>query len=73
MGLSATLVLFAGELILFGLCYWRLRQPVNPAKPRLLPYRLIMLTLVVVLLTTLAHIIALVTGNPVVPRRKMGT
>ncbi len=73
MDLTTTLILFACELAVFGLCLWRDRQPPNPAKPRLFPYRLVMLTAIILLLTTLAHIIALVTGNPVLPRRKMGT
>lgn len=72
MGLNATLVLFVCELLLFGFCYWKDRQPINIAKPRMLPYRFIMLVLVIVLLATLAHIIALVTGIPVVARRKTG-
>ncbi len=72
MGLNLTLALLAGEVVLFGLCYWQERKPVNPSKPRLLPYRLIMLGLVVIFLATLAHAVALATGTPVQPRRKMG-
>ncbi len=72
MGLNVTLALLASEVILFGLCYWRERKPVNPSKPRLLPYRLIMLVLMVIFLATLAHAVALATGTPVVPRRRIG-
>ncbi len=72
MGLSVTLVLFACELLVFGFCYWQDRKPIDLAKPRLLPYRFIMMVLIIVMLTTLAHIVALVTGNPIVVRRKMG-
>ncbi len=73
MGLNATLTLLAIEIVLFGICYWQERKPINPGRPRLLPYRLIMLGLLVILLATLAHAMALATGTPVLPRRKFGT
>ncbi len=72
MDLNVTLAILAGELLLLGFCYWQDRKPVVPGKVRMIPYRLIMLVLVVVILTTLAHLIALVTGQPVQARRKMG-
>jgi uncharacterized iron-regulated membrane protein len=73
MSMSLTVGLIIGQLILLGLCYWKDRQPVDPLRPRLLPYRLIMLVLVVAFLGTAAHLVSLLTGNPVVPRRgKMG-
>lgn len=71
MDLKTTLIILFVELVLLGICYWQVRKPTapgKPGKPRLIPYRLIMLTLVVIALTTVAHVIALVTGNPVVPR-----
>ncbi len=72
MGLSVTLGLLVAELVLFGFCYWQDRKPINPMKPRLLPYRLVMMTLIVLFLATLAHAVALITGTPVKPRGKMG-
>lgn len=72
MDLNVTYALLAGELILFALCYLQDRKPINPAKPRLLPYKLIMLVLIVVFLATTAHIISMLTGQPVKPRSKMG-
>ena len=72
MSLNATIGLFVVELLLLGICIWQERKPVDLLKPRLLPYRLFMLILVVMSLATAAHIVALVTGNPVMPRRKMG-
>ena len=69
MGLNVTLTLLVIQLILLGLSIWQDRKPVNPLKPRLLPYRLISLILVVMILATLAHLVALITGNPVMRRR----
>jgi hypothetical protein len=72
MGLTATISVLLVQLVLLGLCYWRARQPANPMKPRLLPYRFLILLLVVTSLATLAHVFALVTGIPVEPRRRRG-
>ena len=72
MNLNVTLAILLVEAVLFGLCYWQDRKPVNLGKPRLLPYRLFMLTLIVIFLATLAHAVALLTGQPVKPRGKMG-
>ena len=72
MSLNATIGLFVVELLLLGICIWQERKPADLLKPRLLPYRLFMLILVVMSLATAAQIVALVMGNPVMPRRKMG-
>ena len=72
MTLSVTLALLVCTLILLAACILQDRKPVNPAKPRLLPYRLIMLFLIVVILATLAHVVSLVTGTTVMPRRRRG-
>ena len=72
MGLNVTIGLLAVQLLLLGFCYWQDRKPVNPGKPRLLPYRMLMLVLLVTSLATLAHLIALVTGTAIEPRRRRG-
>lgn len=73
MGLNVTIGVLVVQLLLFAICFWQDRKPVNPGKPRLFPYRLVGLLLIVTSLATLAHLIALVTGSPVMPRRgKMG-
>jgi len=72
MDLNATIGLFVVELVLLAICIWQDRRPADPMKPRLLPYRLLMLIILVIGLATAAHIVALLTGNPVMPRRKMG-
>jgi hypothetical protein len=72
MTLELTFVLLAIEILLFAFCYWQDKKPVNLAKPRLLPYRIIMMFLIVMFLATLAHILSVVTGQPIKPRGKMG-
>ena len=68
MNLTTTLALLAAEAILLGLCLWQERKPAKFGHVRLIPYRMIMLLLVVVGYATLAHALALYTGNPIVPR-----
>ena len=72
MGLALTISLFLCQTVILILCIWQDRKPFDPLKPKLLPYRLLKLILVVTLLATLAHIMAVVTGKAVVPSRKMG-
>jgi hypothetical protein len=72
MSLNVTYALLAAEIVVFLFCYVQDRKPINPAKPKLLPYRMIMLVLMVMFLATLAHIISMLTGQPVKPRSKFG-
>ncbi len=71
MSLTITLGLLVVEFIVIGVCYWQDKKPPDPAKPRLFPYRFVMVTMAVIILGTLAHVITLVTGNQVMPRNKM--
>lgn len=70
--MAVTLAVLAAEVVLFLVCMWRVRQPINPLRPRLLPYNLIMILLVVAIFATIAHIISLVTGQQLMPRRGKG-
>lgn len=70
--LAITLVILAAEIGLFLFCLVRVRQPVDPLRPRLLPYNVIMIFLTVAIFATLAHIISLVTGHQLAPRRGKG-
>lgn len=67
-----TLAVLAVEVVLFLLCLMRIRQPVDPTRPRLLPYNIIMIFLVVAIFATIAHIISLITGHQLQPRRGKG-
>ncbi|MDX2223111.1 MAG: hypothetical protein SFV21_10200 [Rhodospirillaceae bacterium] len=63
------LVLEAG---LIALCILDQRKPPDPLKPRLLPTKWILPILVVAFLATLAHVLTLLTGQQVQPRRMKG-
>jgi hypothetical protein len=70
--LIITLLALAAELALFAFCVHRVRQPIDPLRPRLIPYNLVMIFLVVAIFATLAHIISLVTGQQLMPRQRKG-
>ena len=70
--LGITIGILLIELALFAFCYHQAKQPPNPAKPRLINYGLIMLLLTLLFLATLAHVVSLVTGKQVEPRRRRG-
>lgn len=69
--LIITIGVLVAELLVFGLCYIRAKQPPNPMKPRLLPYGLIMLFLALAAFTTTAHVISVTTGHRLEARNKM--
>lgn len=68
MDLNTSLGILAAIVVLFVISYLQDRKPVNVAKPRMLPYRLIMMVLVVAFLAIAAHVISLLTGHPITPR-----
>ena len=68
--LYITLGVFAIEIALLALCRFRLKQPVNPARPRLVPYGAIMIFLSLGLMFTAAHTVSLVTGKQLLPKTK---
>ncbi len=70
--LAITIGILLLELALFGFCYYQAKQPPNPAKPRLINYGLLMLILTLLFLATIAHVVSLVTGEQVKPRRRRG-
>ncbi len=70
--LIITVVVLLAEIALFAFCFFQSKKPVDPLKPRLIPYALVMVILAAVMLATLAHIVSLVTGSQVQPRRPKG-
>lgn len=52
--------------------YYQAKQPPDPLKPRLINYPLMMIFLFLLFLAALAHVISLVTGQQVQPRRRRG-
>ncbi len=70
--LIITAIILLAEFALFGICYFQSKKPVDPLKPRLIPYALIMVILSAIILATLAHMVSVVTGEQVQPRRPKG-
>ena len=70
--LIITVAVLLAEIALFAFCYFQSKKPADPLKPRMIPYALIMVILSAVILATLAHIVSLVTGSQVQPRRPKG-
>lgn len=66
--LILTLVLLAAEALLLVVCRIKLKQPVNPLKPRLVPYGALMILLTLGMFVTLAHTISLATGVQLTPK-----
>jgi hypothetical protein len=69
--LIVTLGLLVVEILLFLLCYVRMKQPPNPMKPRLLPYGLISIFLTLAVFVTIAHTVSVVTGHRLEAKNKM--
>jgi hypothetical protein len=70
--LTLTLLVLAGEGAVFLLCLYRVRQPIDPLRPRLVPYNIIMILLAVAMMATAAHVISLLSGHQLMPRRSKG-
>ncbi|MGE4065105.1 MAG: hypothetical protein AB7E79_17200 [Rhodospirillaceae bacterium] len=70
--LAITILLLLAEIAIFVFCLFRVRKPVDPLRPRIVPYNLIMIFLAVAIFATLAHAISLVTGHQLTPRRGKG-
>lgn len=70
--LVITVAVMLLECALLGFCYYKAKQPPDPANPRILNYPLIMIMVSLLILATLAHAISLVTGKQVQPRRRRG-
>jgi hypothetical protein len=68
MDLTLTIALLAGEVIILVVCILMQRRKVDITRPRIIPYGIIGMFMMVLVLATLAHVVALVTGKPVVPR-----
>ncbi len=70
--LIITLLVLAAEVGLFVLCVIVSRRPIDPLKPRLIPYNIIMIFLAVAIFATAAHVISLLTGQQLMPRQRKG-
>jgi hypothetical protein len=57
MSLTATLAVLIPAALLFAYASWRSAQPADPLKPRLMPWRFIMIVAGVVALLMLVHVV----------------
>ena len=69
--LIITLLLLVAEVVVLYICRRQLRKPIDPLKPRMVPYGAIMIFVTLGIFVTIAHSISLVTGEQVKPRNKM--
>ncbi len=70
--LIITSIILLIEVALFTVCFFQSKKPADPLKPRVIPYALIMILLVGAILATLAHMVSLVTGQQLQPRKPKG-
>ena len=68
--LYITLGVLIAEIALLVFCRLKIKQPVNPARPRLLPYGTLMIFLTLGFMVTAAHTVSLVTGKQLMPKTK---
>jgi amino acid transporter len=59
MDLTLTIAIFAAAAALFAFGSWRSAQPADPLKPRLVPWRLVVILSGVVGILMLAHVVNL--------------
>jgi hypothetical protein len=69
--LILTIAILIVEVGLIVLCRFKLKQPPNPHRPRILPYGAFMIMLSFGALITVAHTVSLVTGKQLLPKTKM--
>jgi hypothetical protein len=69
--LIITLALLVVEVAIIAYCSYRLRQPVNPAKPRIFPYNGVIMFLALGVILTAAHTYSVYTGHRLEARNKM--
>ena len=70
--LILTLAILLAELGLIALCRFKLKQPPDPRRPRILPYGAFMMLLTFGALVTAAHTVSLVTGKQLLPKGPKG-
>ncbi len=64
MSLTATLIVLAIAVVLFGGANYMSRRPPEPGRVRMLPYGGIQFVALVAIVLMLAHLVSLSTGQP---------
>jgi hypothetical protein len=68
MTLPVTLSVMAAAALAFALSTWRARRPAEPGRPRLIPMGAIQFVSLLVVILMLAHLVSLLTGQPLTSR-----
>jgi len=66
-----TIGVLIAEIAVFLYCLKKVREPIDPAKPRLMPHTLIMILMMAGIFATTAHVISVATGVRVEPKNRM--
>ena len=69
MTLAVTLIALAAVVALFVIAYVRAHRPIEPGRPRMVPWFGIQMVCLVLIVVLLAHLVSLLTGTPLVSRR----
>ena len=69
---AITLLVLAVEVGLLVFCVLQGRKPTEPGKVRVFPYTFATIVLTLLVFLTVAHLISLLTGTQVQPRRPKG-
>ena len=72
LNLPVTLTILVLTAGIFAFANWRGRQPAQPLKVRMVNYLVVQIICVVVVLLMAAHLVTLITGQPLPPRRGGG-
>jgi len=68
MSLTSTLIVLLLALVVAGLANWRERRPRPLGDPPLVPYTAIQMVALVVVILMLAHVVSLLSGQPLTGR-----
>jgi hypothetical protein len=69
MSLGLTLAVLFAALVVAALANWRERRPRELGRPPLVPYTAIQVVAVLVIVLMLAHLVSVLTGQPLRGRR----
>lgn len=72
LSLPLTLTILVLTMGLFAFAYWRGSKPAEPLKVRMVNYHVVQIACIVVVLLMVAHLMTLLSGQPLTPRGGRG-
>jgi hypothetical protein len=69
LDLPATLAILFSGLLFFALAVWRANRPPNPLKVRMVNWRIVQIFTIIFVLVFASHLVTLILGHPLPPRR----